>query len=86
MTINWLSKYSEQLKTGKMLHGDGVSFMSLHGIQNLCLLSRIIHKKILVSTRYTPKKSRGLHDIKADILKLVYHYPRMFVMAFRTRG
>ena len=24
-------------------------------------------QKILVSTRYTPKKSRGLHDIKADI-------------------
>ena len=47
MTINWLSKYSEQLKTGKMLHGDGVSFMSLHGIQNLCLHSRIIHKKYL---------------------------------------
>ena len=42
-------------------------------------------QKLLVSTRYTPKKSLGLHDIKADILKPVYHQPRMFVWAFRTR-
>ena len=27
-------------------------------------------QKLLVSTRYTPENSRGLHDIKADILKL----------------
>ena len=43
----WLSKYSVQLKTGKMLHGDWFSFMSLHGIQNLCLHSRIIYKNNL---------------------------------------
>ena len=43
----WLSKYSGQLKTGKMLHSDRFSFMSLHGIQNLCLHSRIIHKNNL---------------------------------------
>ena len=43
-------------------------------------------QKLLVSTRYTHKKSCGLHDIKVDILKLVYHHPRMFVWAFRTRG
>ena len=43
----WHSKYSGQLKTGKMLHGDRFSFMSLHGIQNLCLHSRIIHKNNL---------------------------------------
>ena len=43
-------------------------------------------QKLLVSTLYTSEKSRGLHDIKADILKLVYHHPRMFVWAFRTRG
>ena len=30
-----------------MLHGDGVSFMSLHGIQNLSLHSLIIHKNYL---------------------------------------
>ena len=34
-------------------------------------------QKLMVSTRYIPKKSRGLHDIKADILKLVYHHPRI---------
>ena len=43
-------------------------------------------QKLLVSTQYTPKMSRCLHDIKADILKLVYHPQRMFVWAFRTRG
>ena len=38
---------SGQLKTGKMLHGDGVPYMSLHGIQNMCLHSHIIHKNYL---------------------------------------
>ena len=36
-------------------------------------------QNLLVSTRYTQEKSRGLRDIKADILKLVYHHP-----SFRT--
>ena len=31
-----------------------------------------------MSTRYTTEKSRGLHHIKADILKLVYHHPDGF--------
>ena len=51
------------------------SFMDLHGIQSLCLHCRIIHKKLLVSTRYTAEKSHGLHNIKFEILKLEYHHP-----------
>ena len=43
-------------------------------------------QKLLVSTRYTPENSRGLHDINDNILKLEYHHPRMFVWAFRTKG
>ena len=60
--------------------------MSLHGIQNLCLHSRIIHKNYLCLHDTNRKKSCGLHDIKADILKLAYHHPILFVWAFRTRG
>ena len=32
------------------------------------------------------EKCHGLHDIQVDILKLVYHHPRRFLWAFRTRG
>ena len=62
------------------------SSMDLHGIQNMCLHSRILHKSYLCSTRYTPEKSLGLYDFKADILKLVYAHLRRFIWAFRARG
>ena len=68
-----------------MIHGDGFSFESTRYPKPVSTQSHN-SQKLLVSTRYTPKNSRGLHDIKADILKLVYHPPRMFVWAFRTRG
>ena len=41
------------------------------------------HKHTVV---YVKKKQHGLHDIQTDILKLVYHHPRRFLWAFRTRG
>ena len=52
-----------------------VYFMSLHGIQKPVSTQSHNSQKLLVSTRYTPEKNRGLHDIKPDILKLVYHHP-----------
>ena len=70
--------------------------MDLHCINKLCLLSTLYHQplstlshnsqKLLLSTRYTTGKSHGLHDIKADILKLAYHHPRRFLWAFKTIG
>ena len=33
-------------------------------------------QNLLMPTRYTVEKSRGLYDIEADILKLEYHHQR----------
>ena len=66
-------------------HDDGLAYGST-GIQSLCLHYHIIHKELLVSTRYPPGKSNGLPNIQADILILAYHHPRRFLCAFRTRG
>ena len=63
-----------------------VSLMDLHGIQKPMSTLSHISQKQLVSTRYTLEKSRGLHDIKADILKLEYHHQRWFLWAFITKG
>ena len=67
-------KYSGKLKTGKMLHGDSLFYESTRYPKPVSTQSHN-SQKLLVSTRYTPEKSRGLHDIKPDIFKIVYHHP-----------
>ena len=59
------------------------SFMYLHGIHKPMstrypypYLHYHNSQKMFLSTQYTTEKSHGLHDIKADILKLTYHHPR----------
>ena len=68
-----------------MLRNDGQFYGSTRYPKTVSTLSHI-SQKVLVSTRYTTEKSHGLHDIKADILKLAFHHPRRFLWAFRTRG
>ena len=79
-------EYNEQLiKSDKMLHYDDQFYGSTRYPKGVSTLSHN-SQKLLVSTRYTTENSRGLHDIKVDILKLAYHHPRRFLWAFRTRG
>ena len=53
-----------------MLHDDGQYYGYTRHPKPV---STLMHnsRKLLVSTRYTPEKSHGLHDIKANILKLI---------------
>ena len=67
-----------KLKSDKMIHDDDGQFYGSTRFPKP--VSTLSHnsQKLLVSTRYTPEKSHGLHNIKANILKLVYHHPRWF--------